>query len=104
MKACRYSKQYKADFPPKCGCQVCKRKWRRKLSHKAENGLQRHHLWWPKCDYKTGLEREFREATSVLIPAWLHTLIHRYHRPPEKPDLKEMEQAVYDADNGEHYG
>lgn len=59
-------------------------------------GMTRHHLFWPRTDYKTALERKFREhpLTSVELPEETHRLVHMYQDPPRKPSREFMEQFL----------
>jgi hypothetical protein len=36
-KACSYAKKYKAIYPPKCGCEVCAKKWEAKQKYLAKS-------------------------------------------------------------------
>lgn len=51
----------------------------------------KHHPDWPRKDYKTPLEKEFRETRSIgnYICRAAHEAIHR-EDPPEKPSVEEM--------------
>ncbi|GEM_PF-6698322 len=55
-----------------------------------------HHLYWPRRDYQTQVERRFRSLpwNKIDMPADAHELIHRYAPPPAKPPLEEMLSAV----------
>lgn len=55
-----------------------------------------HHLYWPRRDYQTELERRFRTLpwNKVEMPAAAHELLHRYAAPPRKPPLEEMLAAI----------
>ena len=54
-----------------------------------------HHLYWPRRDYQTQLERRFRSLpwNKIDMPVDAHELIHRYAPPPAKPP-EEMLSAV----------
>lgn len=54
-----------------------------------------HHLMWPKRDYKTPVERRYRELpeNKVQLCRDLHDLEH-YQEPPEKPSREEMLGAL----------
>lgn len=47
----------------------------------------RHHLYWPKCNYRTDLESEFREHpdNSEYLCRLKHDLLHARTPPPTKP-------------------
>ena len=55
-----------------------------------------HHLFWPRRDYQSDLERRFRTLpwNKVEMPMVAHELLHRYAPPPSKPALEEMLDAV----------
>jgi hypothetical protein len=55
-----------------------------------------HHLYWPRRDYQTELERRFRTLpwNKVAMPAAAHELLHRCAAPPRKPPVEEMLAAV----------
>ena len=55
-----------------------------------------HHLYWPRRDYQTELERRFRTLpwNKVEMPALAHELLHRCSLPPRKPPMEEMLAAV----------
>lgn len=54
-----------------------------------------HHKWWPARDYRTALERAFREhpANKVLLCRCLHDLEH-LKRPPQKPSAAFMRRFL----------
>lgn len=56
----------------------------------------KHHQYWPRRDYKTSLEKEFRELpeNKEQICKWLHQLIHENSEPPEKPNVQDMIRAI----------
>lgn len=55
-----------------------------------------HHENWPRNDYKTEIEREFRELDSekILICRALHNAIHARKRKSDKPTRNEMLDAI----------
>lgn len=55
-----------------------------------------HHLYWPKRDYRSDLERRFRALPwhKVEMPVEAHELLHRLAAPPRKPSLEEMLAVV----------
>ncbi len=59
-----------------------------------------HHLFWPRRDYQSDLERRFRTLpwNKVEMPAVAHEMLHRYAQPPRKPSLEEMLDAVEEFD------
>lgn len=56
----------------------------------------RHHIWYPRRDYKTPTERAFRSLPCFIV--WLdveaHKLLHVHQRPPSKPKHDEMVAAI----------
>lgn len=65
-----------------------KRKWRRKANT--------HHLFYVRNDYKTPLEREFRDlkCMQVEIDLYAHELIHKVMFNFPKPSTEQMEFAI----------
>lgn len=55
-----------------------------------------HHYAYPKRDYQTTLEKEFRELdeNKVRICRQEHNDIPALESPPRKPDLETMQRAV----------
>lgn len=58
----------------------------------------RHHLWWPRSDYKTRLERSFRNhpLNSSNIEESIHNELHKSSKPPQKPSTEFMRQFLKD--------
>jgi len=56
----------------------------------------RHHLYFPRKNYRTPLERAFRNLPCHIV--WLdveaHRLLHVYSKPPTKPRRQDMELAL----------
>lgn len=55
-----------------------------------------HHLYWPRVDYRRGLEREFRELpeNKQQLCRWEHDEIHATQEPPAKPSLEIIRRAL----------
>ena len=55
-----------------------------------------HHLYYPACDYKTRVEKEFRnlEVNKIAICRAIHDEIHATETPPDKPDHQFMCEEV----------
>lgn len=55
-----------------------------------------HHEAYPRREYRTRLEKAFREspAVKVLICRALHNEIHATEQPPEKPSAGEMREII----------
>jgi len=55
-----------------------------------------HHHEWPARDYKTELEKEYRELhiLKTLGCRAIHNEIHATTPPPQKPTVAEMREAV----------
>ena len=49
-----------------------------------------HHLFYPRCDYKTRTERLFRRAFAIPINRGVHNEIHATIKPPRKPSRAVM--------------
>lgn len=58
--------------------------------------VNRHHLWYPRRDYKTALERKFRNlpCNIVELSVPIHNMIHAYCEPPKKPPANDMRAAL----------
>jgi hypothetical protein len=56
--------------------------------------LTLHHLFFPKSDYSTPLEKEFRSLPEniTLVCRGLHDKLDE--KPPPKPSVTKMRQAV----------
>ena len=52
----------------------------------------RHHIWFPRRDYKTDVERKFRNlpCNIVWIDEKIHRLLHQFTEVPKKPSREEM--------------
>lgn len=55
-----------------------------------------HHLYWPKNQYTTPVEKEFRELPENKERMCMseHSDLHRLEAPPDKPDREEMLLAI----------
>jgi hypothetical protein len=55
-----------------------------------------HHKYWPKADYKTPVEKKFRELPENKEPLCpeAHQNLHRSERAPRKPSRDQMVEAV----------
>ncbi len=55
-----------------------------------------HHEYYPKRDYTTPIEKEFRELEENKTPMCMaeHDQIHRDFGPPDKPSRDEMLLAI----------
>lgn len=56
----------------------------------------RHHLWWPRREYKSPTQRHFRNLPCMVveIDVETHKLIHAYNEPPIMPSHTEMTVAI----------
>ena len=56
----------------------------------------RHHVWWPRKDYKSSLERRFRglPCQIVVMDIRTHQLLHVYTTPPTKPSRNTMRLTI----------
>lgn len=57
-----------------------------------------HHIWWPKRDYRSQLEKRFRNLpeNKEVLCRYEHDLTH-YEAPPIKPSREVMAQAIASA-------
>ena len=53
-----------------------------------------HHLFWPRRNYKTTLEKTFRQLHTVKMCIEAHKLLHRTTQPPHKPSVEAMRVAI----------
>lgn len=55
-----------------------------------------HHLWFSKRNYKTVIEKAFRELpeNKESLPRCQHEALHRTTEAPEKPPLDNMIDAI----------
>jgi len=64
----------------------------------AEQGCfsDTHHLFYPRRDYRRGVEKRFRELpeNKEQICRWEHDERHATELPPEKPSREEMLRAI----------
>lgn len=63
----------------------------------------RHHLWWPRRDYKTPVERKFRglPCNIIVMDVRIHQALHIYGTPPTKPNLNFMRESIKRHQNKE---
>lgn len=59
-----------------------------------------HHDFYPGSDYKTVVERTFRELpeNKQQLCRYEHDLLHLTEQPPEKPSRAEMIDAISESD------
>jgi len=55
-----------------------------------------HHLYYPKNDYTTPVEKEFRELqdNKVVLCMVEHDQLHKIEQPPMKPSRDEMLMVI----------
>lgn len=65
--------------------------------------MSRHHLFWPRRDYKTPLQKKFRNlpCNIVLLEIDEHTELHRTTPPPKMPERSAMQLAIERHGRGE---
>ena len=58
-----------------------------------------HHEYWPKSQYRTKIEREFRslDENKILACRALHNEIHARRRASEKPSRNEMLRIINES-------
>jgi hypothetical protein len=56
----------------------------------------KHHLWYPRFEYRGGTEKVFRNlpCNIILLDDRIHRLIHQYSMPPDKPNHNQMAEAI----------
>jgi len=59
----------------------------------------RHHLWWPRTEYMTRVERRFRNLGQFVVHVCpvAHEKAHHYFEPPVKPNREFMLDALDEA-------
>lgn len=55
-----------------------------------------HHEFYPRRDYRTKIEKQFRELVinKTMLPRCEHDNLHATQTPPEKPSRDEMLVAI----------
>mgnify|MGYP000915977316 CR=1 FL=1 len=58
--------------------------------------LNVHHTFWPKSEYTTRYERNFREHFGLVSPVAIvnHDLLHSRMTPPPKPERSQMRDLM----------
>lgn len=56
----------------------------------AGHNIDTHHLFWPRVDYKTTTEKQFRRAFQIPLNRGVHNEVHAKLRPPIKPSRVTM--------------
>lgn len=59
-------------------------------------GFNTHHLYYPRRDYTSPVERDFRELPENKVQLCMaeHDLLHQIEQPPVKPSRDEMLLAI----------
>lgn len=62
-----------------------------------------HHIFHPRADYRTPTEKRFRRlpCNVVQIDKITHRLLHQYTKPPQKPPVDVMVQAIRRHEQGD---
>lgn len=83
---------------PSEDCPYFWRKPRGPLKKQQSHGCSsdEHHLMWPKRNYQSPLERQFRELpeNKEQTCRWEHDEIHQFDHPPKKPTAEAMISAI----------
>jgi len=60
------------------------------------NGLECHHIYYPRRDYKTKTQKKFRElrCNKIYLDHETHVQIHRQRRASEMPTREQMLQRL----------
>lgn len=68
-------------------------------------------MYWPASEYRTELERKFRECilNKVVTCRMIHDERHLVEEPPEKPSREEMREVIEEDERlsrelGENWG
>lgn len=58
----------------------------------------KHHLYYPRAEYKTPLEKRFRSlgVNIVRLCRQDHDELHTTQTPPEKPSIEHMRSMIMD--------
>jgi hypothetical protein len=58
--------------------------------------VERHHIWYPRDEYRTKLERRFRNLPLFVVSmeSEAHKFLHIYNDPPRKPDKNLMAKMI----------
>ena len=56
----------------------------------------RHHLYWPSGEYKSGVEKRFRQLGENIVEMCRdeHVDLHATTQPPDKPSRNEMLEVL----------
>lgn len=54
------------------------------------HSVDRHHLFWPRADYRTTVEKRFRREFQMPINRGVHNEVHANIEPPIKPSRATM--------------
>ena len=57
---------------------------------KENNGYNCHHLMYPRRDYSTPLEKQFRRQLILPVDIEVHRELHALLKPPTKPSREIM--------------
>lgn len=62
----------------------------------ATSETNRHHLYWPKRDYRSPTEKAFRSLPCNIVEMNVndHRILHLVMEPPTKPTFVEMTVAI----------
>lgn len=73
-----------------------------KLWERGQCKMDTHHEYWPKRDYRTQVEREFRSLpeNQVELCRAEHDTLHETTLPPIKPNRDFMLSAIQRATRG----
>ena len=55
-------------------------------------GYNKHHVFWPRKDYKTKVEKNFRQHYGLVVPTPIinHNILHSRVSSPDKPGRVQM--------------
>lgn len=49
-----------------------------------------HHNWWPRCEFTTGVQRQFRKVFVMPLNRGIHDTLHHELPPPAIPNRVTM--------------
>ena len=62
----------------------------------SDQGINKHHLAFPRSEYKNPIERKYRESGLMIVRACLckHADLHSTYKPPKIPDRMAMIDVI----------
>jgi hypothetical protein len=62
----------------------------------TRDGTSKHHVWWERRDYKSSIEKRFRNHAGLVIPLNndVHKFLHLVVPAPPKPMKEEIVECI----------